>query len=254
MATVEAAGASLRVEESGAGPAVLLAHGAADGLETWSDALAQAPSLRLRAIALDRRGYGGSTAPEPYGRTTVGEQAEDLAAVLTALEAVPAVVVGVDLAALAALDLAQRHRRLVRALVLVDAPAVQLVPDATEALSAERDALEAAVREGGPARAVEAWLAERGVDDPKRLERAARSAPTFFADLAGQATLPLARRELRALDLPVVVLDGPGTPAHVRAACDALAALLPTARRGGADEDVARTAFALAGAQLRDGA
>ena len=33
------------------------------------------------------------------------------------------------------------------------------------------------------------------------------------------------------MDLPAVVLTGPGTPAHVVAAADALAALMPAARR-----------------------
>jgi hypothetical protein len=39
------------------------------------------------------------------------------------------------------------------------------------------------------------------------------------------------RRELRALDLPAVVLTGPWSPPHVVAAADALAGLLPLATR-----------------------
>jgi pimeloyl-ACP methyl ester carboxylesterase len=36
-----------------------------------------------RVIAYDRRGYGESGVPQPYTGTTVSEQAEDLAALVT---------------------------------------------------------------------------------------------------------------------------------------------------------------------------
>ncbi|HEX6621621.1 MAG TPA: hypothetical protein VF024_18310, partial [Solirubrobacteraceae bacterium] len=48
---------------------------------------------------------------------------------------------------------------------------------------------------------------------------------------AGLASWPVTRRELRSMDLPAVVLTGPATPAHVVAAADALAGLMPAARR-----------------------
>ena len=41
----------------------------------------------------------------------------------------------------------------------------------------------------------------------------------------------MTRRELRALDVPAVVVTGPWSPPHVVAAADALAALLPAATR-----------------------
>ena len=63
-----------------------------------------------RVITYDRRGYGGSTAPEPYTRTTVNEQAEDLAALVGGLDAAPALLVGADFGALVVLDVLLRHR------------------------------------------------------------------------------------------------------------------------------------------------
>jgi pimeloyl-ACP methyl ester carboxylesterase len=233
MATIEGAGVPLAYEETGSGPAVVLVHGMAADRSSWADTSA-ALAHEARVVAYDRRGYGDSGAPEPYERTTVAEQAEDAAALLRALEAEPAVACGRDIGALVALDLLLRHPGLLRAAVLVDVPAFQLVPEATEALSAERALLEEALRDGGPAAAVTAWLAARGVAG-ERARRAALRPRAFFADFGGQATLPLSRRELRGLDVPVIVLDGAGAPAHVRAAGDALAALLPAARRGGAE-------------------
>ncbi len=229
MPTVEGAGVPLAYEESGSGPAVLLVHGMAAGRAAWAP-LAAALSRHARVVAYDRRGYGASGAPEPYERTTVAEQAEDAVALLHALDAAPAVACGADIGALVVLDLLLRHPRTLRAAVLVDAPAFQLVPGANQALAAERGVLEDALREDGPEAAVRAWLALRG------RAGGAGAARAFFADFGGQATLALARRELRAIAVPIAVLDGPGAPAHVRAAGDALAGRLPSARRGGEED------------------
>jgi pimeloyl-ACP methyl ester carboxylesterase len=193
-------------------------------------------------IAYDRRGYGASGAPEPYRGTTVEEQAQDAAAVLGALEPGAAVVCGDGFGALVALDLAKRHRALVRGAVLRDPPLFMFVPEATERLAAQHAQLEAAVREGGPAAGVEAWLGGRV--DGQRLERARAAHRAFFADYAGLASWPVTRRELRSMDLPAIVLTGPGSPRHVVAAADALAGLMPTARRAN-DGDLVAAARAL---------
>jgi 3-oxoadipate enol-lactonase len=240
MPTVEGAGVPLHVEERGSGPAVLLVHGLA------SDARALAPVAEAiaaggaRAIAYDRRGYGASGAPEPYHGTTVEEQAEDAAALLRALDPGPAVVAGDGFGALVALDLVKRHGGLVRAAVLSNPVLFALVPEATETLSAQRAEIEEAVREGGPAAGVEAWLGGRVPGDALARARAAHRG--FFADYAGLATWAVSRRELRALATPAVVLTGPWTPPHVVAAADALAGLLPDARR--ADDGDLATAVA----------
>src|SRR4051812_20587964 len=202
MSTVEGAGVELAYEQSAAdGPAVVLVHGmAADRSAAHGWGLT--PSVRV--VAYDRRGYGASGAPEPYERTTVAEQAEDLVALLTSIDATGAVAAGEDFGALVILDVLQRHPGVLRGAVLVGPPVFQLVAEALEPLAAERLALEEALREGGRDLAVERWLQARGVSGSERLERARRDAAGFFADYGGQATLPLARRDLRALDVPVV--------------------------------------------------
>src|SRR5258706_11218145 len=125
--SVEGAGIALAYVERGEGPAVLLVHALAAAAETL-DPQVQALSDAARVIAYDRRGYGSSGAPEPYGGTTVQEQAEDAAAVLRELDAVPAVVCGEGFGALVALDLMTRHAGLVRGAVLSDPPLLALVP------------------------------------------------------------------------------------------------------------------------------
>lgn len=225
---VAGAGVELAYEERGEGPAVLVVHGMAGP----SPILRQVPPAlgsAARMISYDRRGYGASQAPEPYERTTVQEQAEDAAALLAALGAGPAVLCGADFGALVCLDLALRHPRLVSGSVLLGPPLLWLVPQGSEELAAEREVLEAALRDGGRAEAVAAWLGPAA--DPARLEQAAGCAAAFFADWAGLSTWPATRRELRGIETSLVVLDGEREAPAFGAAADALAALAPNARR-----------------------
>jgi pimeloyl-ACP methyl ester carboxylesterase len=232
---VEGAGVPLAYEQHGEGPPVLLVHGLASdgrGLAASVEGLAGA----ARVIAYDRRGYGASGAPDPYTGTTVMEQAEDAAALLRALDVGGAVVAGDGFGALIALDLVRRHAGAARAAVVANPPLFALVPEATEALAAQRQEVEEALRERGPEAGVEAWLAGRVAGDA--LERARASHRGFYADFAGLASWPVTRRELRLVAQPAVVLTGPVTPPLVTAAADRLAQLLPGARRE-ADGDLA---------------
>jgi len=227
------------------GPPVVLVHGLAGGLEDWAGALEVLADGGARALAYDRRGYGGSSAPAPYTGTTVAEQAEDLAALLSALDVGAAVVAGRDLGALVALDLAKRHPARAGALVLCAPPLYAFVPGAAEVLAGERARLEEAVRAGGPPDAVAAWLGPEA--DPAAVARARKSARAFFADYAGLATWPVTRRELRSYAVPAVVVTAPGDPAHVVAAADRVAELLPGARRAADGDPVGAAARLAAG-------
>ncbi len=230
---VEGAGVELTYRERGAGPPVLLVHGMAADAAGWESAL-DALAGEARVIAFDRRGYGGSGAPEPYERTTVNEQAEDAAALLRELDAAPAVLWAEDFGALVALDLLGRHASLVRGAVLVAPPLFALRPEATEPLAEERLALEDALREHGPEAAVERWLAGRlPAASPAQLARARAAHRAFFADYGGLASWPVTRRELGAIAAPVAVLAGEAPAPHVRATAAALAGLLPGALTSG---------------------
>jgi pimeloyl-ACP methyl ester carboxylesterase len=241
MPLIEGAGVSLAYREQGRGPTVLLVHGLAADAQALDD-VAGALAADARVVAYDRRGYGDSGAPEPYQGTTVEEQAEDAAAVLRGLDAAPALVAGDGFGALVALDVAKRHRALVRAVVVRDPPLLMFAPGATEALAGERARIEEAMRDGGPGAGVQAWLGGRA--DAAALARARVAYRAFFADYAGLASWPVTRRELRALALPAVVLTAAGTAAPVVAAADALAALLPDVRRAH-DGDLAGAARSL---------
>jgi pimeloyl-ACP methyl ester carboxylesterase len=235
MPEVEGAGVALHYEARGDGRPLLVVHGMASDAAGWEPVLGELAAAGARAIAYDRRGYGSSGAPEPYAATTIQEQAEDAAALLIALGATPAVLVGDGFGALVVLELLVRRPQLASAAVLADPPLFAFVPAATEALAAERSLLEEGLREGGPAAAIDAWLGE-GVDEDRRA-RAGASRLGFFADYAGQLSWSPSRRELRAIAVPVAVVTGPASPAHVVAAADAASALLSDVRRS-ADGDV----------------
>ena len=128
---------------------------------------------------------------------------------MRATGAAPALLVGADFGALAVLDVLLRYGDLVHAAVLVDPPAYMFVPEATEALSEQRDELEAELREGGP----EALERERG----------------RVVDFGAIASLPLGRGILREVDVPVRIVLSPRAREHDRAAAAALLEALPTA-------------------------
>jgi pimeloyl-ACP methyl ester carboxylesterase len=234
--TAEGAGVELAYEDDGSGAPVLLVHDIA------SDRLALPVVPGARSIRFDRRGYGGSGAPEPYVGTTVMEQAEDAAALLRALGVSGAVVAGIGFGALIALDLTLRHGTLVRAVVAADPPLYAFVPEVNEELAEQRRVLQDSMAIGGPDAAVEAWLAGRA--GPDALQRAKASQRGFFADYAGLASWPVTRRDLRSLPVALTVVTSPSTPWHVLRAAEALTSLVPGAERR-EDGDVTAAATAL---------
>jgi pimeloyl-ACP methyl ester carboxylesterase len=117
MGFVKARGSHFYYEETGVGPPILLIHPAGSTASTWG-ALAGDLAGAGRVIAYDRRGYtrsGGEVV------RSAAEHARDAAAVLEALDARPAVVVGTSAGATVTLDLAVRRPDLVRAVVVHEA-------------------------------------------------------------------------------------------------------------------------------------
>jgi 3-oxoadipate enol-lactonase len=103
------------VDQVGQGPDVLLIGGLGDTVESWQfqlDGLAD----RYRLTAFDNRGAGRTAMPE--GPVTVEAMADDAAGVLRALDIASAHVAGFSGGSIIAQELALRHPKLVRSLVL----------------------------------------------------------------------------------------------------------------------------------------
>jgi pimeloyl-ACP methyl ester carboxylesterase len=219
-------------------------HETAAGAEVWRP-LAGALAGEARVIAFDRRGWGRSGAPEPYSQTTIEEQAEDAAAVLQTLGVEQALVAGAGLGAVAALDLLLRRPRTVAAAVLIEPPLLAFLPDATEGLSSDRKAIEQAVREGGPAAALDLYLsgalpflgpgAER---IPDAVSAGARDRPlSLFAELASVPAWAIPTAELARCDAPALIVTGVSTPPLLTRASDELATLLEGAEHAHLEGD-----------------
>jgi len=117
--TIESDGVRLHVREwPTRGPSTLLLHGLASSSRIWDLVAPRLGRAGVRAVAYDQRGHGRSGKPAfGYGfERTAG----DAAAVIRALGLGRPVVVGHSWGANVALELAVRHPRSVRALVLVD--------------------------------------------------------------------------------------------------------------------------------------
>src|SRR5215510_5941111 len=117
MGFVQAQGSNFYYEEQGDGPPILLIPPAGSTASTWGTLPGDLAGAG-RVIAYDRRGYtrsGGEVV------RSAAEHTRDAAAVLDAVAAGPAVVVGTSAGATIALDLAVRRPDLARAVVVHEA-------------------------------------------------------------------------------------------------------------------------------------
>jgi len=236
MERLEARGVELAWESRGDGPAIVLVHETAATSAAWQRVADGAGLIGARAILYDRRGWGASSAPDEYRRTTVEEQSEDLAELIEA--AVPgsaAIACGAGLGGVIALDLLLRRPELLAAAVLVEPQLPGLVPEATEALSDDQEAIAKAVHEGGVGAVVDLYLAGRlgGLGPgaarlPAEIAQAARERPgSLVAELGAAAGWTMPLRRLADAQRPVAILSSADTPPSLRAAAEALESRLP---------------------------
>jgi pimeloyl-ACP methyl ester carboxylesterase len=233
MPALEARGVELNWSESGEGAPVLLVHETATSSSVWGP-VAGSLSAGARAIVYDRRGWGQSTVPDGYRRTTIEEQSEDAVALLESLDAAPAVVCGAGLGAVIAIDLLLRRPELLSGAVLIEPPVIALVPEATEALSDDRLALEEAYRERRADGAVGLYLSgglqvlSAEVDRlPTSLTADARERPAIlFAELGSAASWSMPLVRLAAAEVPSLIVTARSTSPLLSAAAEGLAVRL----------------------------
>ncbi len=210
MPTVEANGAELHYDERGSGSPVLLVHGTAACV--WGDTFDRLATSH-RVIAYDRRSFGGSAQPPPEDPRV---HARDAAALLEALAAAPATIVGWSLGGVVAIELALERPDLVRALVLLE-PALHVKsrPSLPELITIIRIQLARRRDERRAADIFLRWaLGDRsGGGGFERLkleyrEQMLANAHAILADIDGGTGEHVKRRDLAAIVFPVVVLTG----------------------------------------------
>lgn len=121
---VEANGVSSRVAEWGAGPPILLIHGASSTLSVFEPTVAPLLSSTYRLVAYDRPGMGLSK-ERPANADTLKVQADVAAGVIQAMNMDRPIVVGHSFGGAVALRLALDHPEAVSGLVLIGAPAYE---------------------------------------------------------------------------------------------------------------------------------
>jgi pimeloyl-ACP methyl ester carboxylesterase len=232
MPTLEARGVELSWRQSGSGAAVLLLHETGTTADAW-EPVAGTLGEPVRAILYDRRGWGASSAPDDYRRTTIEEQSEDAASLIEALAAAPAVLCGAGIGAVIALDLLLRRPELLAGAVLVEPILLQLIPEANEALADDRRALERIAAEGREAVVdlyLSGGLAALGAGAgrlPAALGAPARERPTsLLAELGAATTWSLPPGRLRAATRRSVIVTSAATPPLLVDAAGALASRL----------------------------
>ncbi|MDR6417091.1 alpha/beta hydrolase [Pseudarthrobacter sulfonivorans] len=129
MSRVSVNGVDLYYEERGEGLPILGVHGTPSSAVLWADA-AQELARHGRCITYDRRGFHRSSPPVPFESMDLVEHVDDAAALLAALHAGPAVVIGRSTGGLIALELARRFPDKVQALVLLEPALFTIDPDA----------------------------------------------------------------------------------------------------------------------------
>jgi pimeloyl-ACP methyl ester carboxylesterase len=185
MSSIDVNGIRLYYEERGRGPAVLFVSGATGDAGHWAD-VADILAGQYTVITYDRRGNSRSPRPTGWASTTVGEQADDAAALLRGLGLVPAIVFGTSAAAGILADLCLRHPRVLRGAAFHE-PVFPSGVSNPGAVRARRKALiEEGMARGGPRAAMELYLRSVAGDevyqalDPQLRERLLGNAGVLF--------------------------------------------------------------------------
>lgn len=232
MATVDISDTSLYYERVGRGPTILFVHGIFGDADAWTDQAARL-SNRHTCVRYDRRGYTRSG----RGSATVTDavHADDAAALIEALGLAPCLVVGSSSGAAITVDVALRHPRLLRGVVLSEPPLFDLDPDGGRAFMSEvGPRIDEAMATGGLPAGVDAFMSTVcpglwSIIDDNRKSRYRANAEIGFMDLQSPS-LDSTLADLAGVALPALVLSGSASHPSFRSVAHHLATALPDAR------------------------
>jgi pimeloyl-ACP methyl ester carboxylesterase len=210
----------LAYRSAGEGPPLLLVHGGGEDIGLLAPQAEAFATAGHRVVWYDRRGTGASTR-EGWPDGGVAAHADDAAALLRALDAAPATVLGFSSGAVIALALAARHPEVVSEVVAWEPAALGVPPDAAALHAQVMAPLEAhlAARPGDWVGAYCVFLemtsdgaADRSTPTVRRM---ARNAEAMLRDDARIITRHgFAPGELPA-DRVTVAVGGGASPLHV---------------------------------------
>jgi pimeloyl-ACP methyl ester carboxylesterase len=232
--TLELDGLRLAYWEEGSGQPVVFVHGVGTSGELWARDIA--PLARdCRLIVYDRRGYGASSeSPRDWQA-----HREDAIALIDALHAAPAVLVGYSGGSIIALDLALKRPDLVASLVLLD-PAFNLKRCLTPGFVRALAGAQLLRRVRGERRGAEHWMryvasystggSAFDKAPAERRERLLENSAAIFDDFASGGGEHLDETRLADIDVPVTIIEAGLSPAFLRRSCERLKRLMPQVR------------------------
>jgi pimeloyl-ACP methyl ester carboxylesterase len=200
----------------------------------WGPAIPELARLG-RVIVYDRRGCTRSQRPDPYDKTSVGEHADDAAALLQALGAAPAAVIGRSYGGEIATDLALRYPDHVRALVLLEGASLHLSAEAAAWEESLRQQVRAAAADDPASvgerfiRAVLGDAAWEGSPAPVK-QMFADNGPVILAEVTG-GPLQVDQAALASIDQPTLLVAAASSPEAFRQVTEAMATAMPYSRK-----------------------
>lgn len=236
MPDAQVNGVRLYYEEQGSGAPILCIHGTSGSVVAWPEAVEKLARFG-HVIAYDRRGSGRSERPQGYERTSVTEHADDAAALLDALAATPALVVGRSYGGTVATDLALRYPDRVRAFVSLEGDASrELAPAAAEWIDGLTKRLSEVAAQAGTEAVAKALIDEVGGEGawpslPEELRRTMiQNGPAILAEMQGEWWLPADTAALATIEQPALFVGASDSPPIFREPIEALANAIPNAR------------------------
>jgi pimeloyl-ACP methyl ester carboxylesterase len=230
-------GVRLTYEEHGSGDPILCIHGAGSSTQLWAGAVAELAQLG-RVIAYDRRGCSRSERPKPYERTSVSEHADDAAALLDALDAAPAVIIGRSYGGTIAMNMAIRHAGHVRALASLegDAPR-ELAPATAVWIDGIAQRIRGVAERDGVDAVGEVLIDEIFGDGvwpqlPEQMRRIlTENGAAILAELGGEWWLDADADALAGIQQPALLVGAADSLSELRQPTEALATAMPRARK-----------------------
>jgi 3-oxoadipate enol-lactonase len=224
----------LAVEVRGEGLPVVFVHGFPFDRTMWRHQLAALS--RVRRIAFDLRGVGGSGAPPTVDGYSLGRYADDVIAVLDAVGVREAVLCGLSMGGYVIFELLRRHPDRIKALILAD---TKVEPDSREG-KRDRDQLIAAVEQQGADALTDRLLPRllapaTQTTQPEVAEQVREmarrwSVPALVGALRTLRDRPDSSDTLRSVRVPTLILVGDDDAIAPPATALAMAKLLPSAQ------------------------
>lgn len=241
MPEQEVNGVRLYYELHGSGDPLAMVHGSWVDAREWQLVIGDLAES-FRVLIYDRRGHSRSERPEAQGN--VDEDADDLAALIEALDLAPAHVVTNSYGGNIALRLAARRPNVFRSLCCHEPPLWGLLesdPESEEMLQQGARSLEAVGRriaegdhEGAARQFVEEVALGPGAWDQLPPEVRAifvDNAPTFLDELQDPDQLRIDEAVLARVEIPVHLTGGSESPPTFANVIERLVSLIPRASR-----------------------